>query len=405
MTSCRICGGTLREFLDLGRQPSANRFLLPHEVPEEFTFRLAIGKCDGCTMVQLIDDVPQGLRYHDGYRYLASGSRLHRTHFERDARWLLSTELTGADPFIVEIGCNDGVMLETVARAGVRHLGVEPAGAAAAIAAAKGVQVRTTFFDEDAAAEIRKEHGTADVIFGANTICHIAYQPALLRAVDTLLAADGIFVFEEPYLDTVVGQMAFDQIYDEHVYYFTARSVRAMARRFGFDLVDVAPVPLHGGEIRYTLARSGGRPATPAVDQLLAEEDRRGLADDATLDRFAGKVRRVRDELVALLTSLAADGRTVVGYGAPAKAATVTNYCGIGPDLLPFICDSTPMKQGHLVPGSHIPVRPPEDFHTARPDFALLFSWNHAEEIMAKEKAFHDRGGRWIRYVPGVHVG
>lgn len=404
MTSCRICRSPLQEFLDLGRQPSANRFLTPGEIEHEFTYRLALGLCEACTMVQLIDDVPSRLRYHDDYRYLASGSASHRAHFAEVAAWLRATELTGPDPFIVEIGCNDGVMLETIARAGVRHLGVDPAKAVASLAAAKGVRVRTTFFDEAAAAEIRAVDGAADVVFGANTVCHIADQESLLRAVDAVLSDNGVYVFEEPYLGTVVEGMAFDQIYDEHVYYFTPRSVQAMAKRFGFELVDAAPTPLHGGSMRYTLARAGRRPVSPAVARALAEADAAGLADARSLGRFGGAVRRIRNDLLTLLREIKAEGRTVAGYGAPGKTATVTNFCGIGPDLVPFVCDSTPAKQGLLVPGSHIEVRPPEAFAEAAPDYALLFAWNHAAEIMDKERAFRARGGKWILYVPEVRV-
>jgi len=404
MTTCRVCGATVVRLLDLGRQPSANRFLLPHEVDQEFLFDLAIGMCEGCTMVQLIEDVPQEVRYHDAYRYHASGSASHRKHFQQVAQRFLESELAGPDPFIVEIGCNDGVMLETIAQAGVRHLGVEPAASVAAQAIAKGVRVRQTFFDEQAGARIRTEHGPADVIFGANTICHIAYQGSLFRGADELLGPDGVFVFEEPYLGTIIEGMAFDQIYDEHTYYFTARSVQAMARQFGFELVDVEPVPLHGGEIRYTLARPGRRRPSASVTELLYTERAKGFADPATFHRFAATVARVRDDLTTLLRDIRDRGQTVVGYGAPGKAATVTNYCGIDTGLVPFVCDSTPSKQGHLVPGSHLPVLAPEAFREYRPDYALLFAWNHAEEIMANERAFRDRGGRWILYVPTIRV-
>lgn len=404
MYLCRVCEGPVQEVIDLGRQPSANRFLLPDEIEGELFLRLAVGMCQDCTMVQLLEDMPQEVRYHETYRYHASGSASHRKHFEQVARRFLEGELSGADPFIVEIGCNDGVMLETIAQAGVRHLGVDPAKDVAALAAAKGVRVRTTFFDEPAAVEIRAEHGPADVIFGANTICHIAYQESLLRGVDALLSEDGVYVFEEPYLNTVVERMAFDQIYDEHIYYFTARSVKAMAERFGFELVDVEELALHGGEVRYVLARPSRREPSPAVAEMLARESALGLADPARLERFAGAVEQVRTDLVGLLRDIRAKGQTVVGYGSPAKTSTMTNYCDIGTDLLPFVCDSTPSKQGRLVPGSHIPVTSPEAFTEARPDYAVLFAWNHAEEIMAKEKAFRDRGGRWILYVPDVRV-
>lgn len=402
--TCRVCGGNVQEFVDLGRQTMANGFLRPEDIDSEYFFRLAVGMCELCTTVQLLEEVPQHLRYHDTYRYHASGSESHRKHFDQNARRFMESELTGPDPFIVEIGCNDGVMLATIAQAGVRHLGVEPAGNVAELAKTKGVRVLNEFFNLTTALAIRAEHGRADVIFGANTICHIADIESLFLGVEALLAPDGVFVFEEPYFGTIVGRTAFDQIYDEHIFYFTVRSVQAMADRFGLELVDVERIPMHGGEIRYTLARPSRRTPTPAVGDLLAEERTRRLAEPETFERFGNDVKRVRGDLVALLQEIRADGRRVVGYGAPGKSTTVTNYCGIGPDLVPFICDSTPSKQGHLVSGSHIPVRPPEAFSQDYPDFALLFAWNHADEIMTKEKSFRDAGGRWILYIPDVHI-
>lgn len=403
-TTCRVCGATVRDFVDLGDQPTANGFLLPEDVSGEFAFRLAVGACERCAMVQLMTVVPQERRYHAGYRYHASGSAGHRRHFEADARYFLETELTGRDPFLVEIGCNDGVMLADIAAAGVRHLGVEPSGNVADLARRKGVRVLPAFFDEDTAVAIRDEHGPADVVFGANTVCHIAHIDSVFRGLDALLGTDGVFVFEEPYLGTIVDGMAFDQIYDEHVYYFSVTSVRAMAERFGFELVDAERIALHGGEVRYTITRAGARVPSPRVATLLAEEEAGRLTSPARLAEFGRSVERIRTDLVALLRDLRDRGKRVVGYGAPGKSSTVTTYCGIGTDLVPFVCDSTPAKQGHLVPGSHLPVRPPEAFADPYPDYALLFAWNHADEIMAKEKAFRDAGGRWIRYVPDVRV-
>jgi C-methyltransferase len=403
-TSCRVCAGTVEPFLDLGRQPMANGFLLPTETAGELFFNLAVGVCDTCGMSQLIEEVPQHLRYHGQYRYHASGSAAHRAHFAHNAHRFRETELIGPDPFIVEIGCNDGVMLAAIAAAGVRHLGVEPSTNVADLARQKGIDVLSDFFDERSAAAIRAEHGPADVIFGANTICHIAHVGSMLRGVDALLGPRGVFVFEEPYLGTIVHGMAFDQIYDEHVFYFTATSVRAMAERFGFELVDVEHIPIHGGEVRYTLARTGRRHIRPAVAEVVSEERKSGLLDHATLAGFGRSIEQVRHDLVEVLRDIRSSGARVVGYGAPGKATTVTNFCGIGPDLVPFVCDSTPSKQGHLIPGSHLPVRPPEAFSAPYPEYALLFAWNHAKEIMEKEQAFRAAGGRWILYVPNVHA-
>ncbi|MDN3246985.1 methylation protein EvaC [Streptomyces sp. DSM 42143] len=404
MSDCRVCAGPLTEFLDLGTQPNSDAFPRPDETDGEFFFRLAVGRCASCTMVQLMEEVPRERMFHRDYPYHSSGSSVMREHFENTARLLLATEATGPDPFVVEIGCNDGVMLATVGAAGVRHLGVDPSQGVADEARAKGVRVRTAFFEESTALGIAADDGRADVVYAANTLCHIPYLDSVFRGLDALLKPDGVFVFEDPYLGEIVERTSFDQIYDEHFYFFTARSVRNLARRHGFELVDVARLPVHGGEVRYTLARRGTRVPTPAVAELLAEEESRALADPATLERFAADVRRTREELVALLTELRGQGRRVVAYGATAKSATVANYCGIGPDLVSAVYDTTPAKQGRLTPGSHIPVHPSEAFGDPYPDYALLFAWNHAEEIMAKEREFRAGGGRWILYTPAVHV-
>ncbi|HEU5108585.1 MAG TPA: methyltransferase domain-containing protein, partial [Micromonosporaceae bacterium] len=265
MLKCRVCGQELREFMDLGRQPLANGFLRPEDVADEYFFHLVVGACQACTMVQLTEEVPRHLRYHSAYPYHTSGTVGMRTHFENDARLFLKTELTGPDPFFVEIGCNDGALLRLLAESGVRHLGLEPAGAVADMARAKGVRVRGDFFEESTAADVAAEDGPADVIFGANTICHVADVESLFAGVDALLKPDGVFVFEEPYVGSILDRTAFDQIYDEHFYLFSVRSVQAMADRFGFTLVDVERVPVHGGEIRYTVARRGGRAPRASV--------------------------------------------------------------------------------------------------------------------------------------------
>jgi methylation protein EvaC len=401
---CRVCGGRVTEFLDLGRQPLSDGFLTADDLPEEFFYRLAAGVCSSCAMVQLMEEVPRDLMFHAEYPYHSSGSSVMRGHFAATAREFRETELTGADPFLIEIGCNDGVMLRTLRDAGVRHLGFEPSGGVAEVARAEGLRVRTEFFEESTAARVRAAEGPADVVFAANTICHIPYLDSIFRGVDAVLGPDGVFVFEDPYLGDVVAQTSFDQIYDEHFYLFSAHSIRAAARRFGFDLVDVRRLPVHGGEVRYTLARLGARRPSAAVAELLAAEDERELHSPATLRGFADDVGRVRGDLIALLRRLRAESRTVVAYGATAKSATVTNFCGIDPDLVDYVVDTTPAKQGRLTPGRHLPIRSPSAFAGSYPDYALLFAWNHADEIMAKERRFRRSGGRWILYVPDVHV-
>lgn len=414
MTStCRICAGTVSLFLDLGPQPLSDSFLPaggPGAGPAPHRYHLLVGACDRCHMVQLLEEVTREDMFNDHYPYRTGGSALMRGHFEDTARELLQGELAGGrgrqgrDPFIVELGCNDGTMLKVLADAGCRHLGVEPSTNIAATAVALGVEVLPAFFDRDTAERILADHGPADVVYAANTVCHIPYLPSILAGVRTLLTDDGVFVFEDPYLGDVVEKNSFDQIYDEHFFLFSATTVAEAARLHGLELVDVRRLPVHGGEVRYTLARPGARPVAAAVADLVRQEDERGLHAAATLTAFADRVRQNTGALVALLERLRSENARVVAYGATAKSATVTNFCGIGPELVTYVVDTTPEKQGTLTPGVGIPVVAPGRFHDDYPDYALLFAWNHADEIIANETAFRDSGGRWITYVPEVGV-
>lgn len=402
--SCRLCGGVLREVVNLGRQPVSNAFVRPEDSDKIPFFRLAMGLCSSCTMVQQLEEVPAKQMYRADYPYRASGSQRIRRHFEDVARHLAGKLPAGNQGFVVEIGSNDGVMLKTLSQAGVRHLGVDPAAGAGDVARSLGINIRTDFFNAETADEIRAEQGSADIIFSANTFTHISYLDSILRGVDSLLAPDGLFIFEDRYLGDILKFNYFDQMYDEHIYLFTIRSVQAMAARFGFELVDSEHLSQHGGSIRYTVARAGTQEPSAAVGEFLEQEKAQGLAEEATFVRFSDDIARIKSDLVSLLRDLHSNGKRVIGYGATSRSATVLNYCDIGPELLPAVCDSTPEKQGCLTPGSKIPVLPPEAFSQPYPDYALLFAWNHSEEIMAKESLFKDKGGQWILYVPQVHL-
>ncbi|MBI4314144.1 MAG: SAM-dependent methyltransferase, partial [Candidatus Omnitrophica bacterium] len=210
------------------------------------------------------------------------------------------------------------------------------------------------------------------------------------------LKPSGVMQFEDPYWGAVIDKTAYDQFYDEHVFLFSAASLSRAFRRHGLELVDVEPQPTHGGSMRYTVAHAGSRAPSEAVRLLLAEEDAKGLLTPQTAEAFRRRCEASRECLRALLDDLRARGKRVAGYAATSKSTTVTNYCRITPDLVEYISDTTPLKHGTFSPGAHIPVVPDEVFQTNPPDAALLFAWNHAEEIMEKEKRFEEKGGQWI---------
>ncbi len=404
MPTCLLCDSAVIPFLSLGSMPIANGFLTAEQFADEYRFELGASFCPTCRMVQLNNLVEREKLFHDRYAFYSSTSTRMGEHFKRLAKGLLATHAAGTDPFVVEIGSNDGIMLKHMAARGVRHLGIEPSENVARAAREKGVQTRCAFFDRELAAEITAEYGRADVVFGANVMCHIPDLHSVVSGIGRLLKPTGVLVFEDPYWGDIIEKTSFDQIYDEHAFYFSIGAVERLFEPHGMEVVDVEPLPVHGGSMRYTIARSGSHSATPAVDARRAKERALGLDREETYRRFARNVERSRDELVGLLRRLREEGKRVVGYAATSKSTTVTNYCGITPELVEFISDTTPIKQGRYSPGTHIPIRPHEEFSSNYPDYAILFGWNHAGEIMAKEQAFTAGGGKWILYVPRVHV-
>ncbi len=405
MTACRICGTPIEAFMSLGRQPIANGFRRPDDESEEYFFELAPALCSGCGMVQLVDQPEPERMFHGEYAFFSGTSNLMKQHFQAYAEDIRTRLLAGReDPFVVELGSNDGVMLRHFASAGVRHLGVEPSSNVAAAAREVGVDTLVAFFSAETARGIAADRGKADAILAANVMCHIPDLNSVAEGVTELLSDDGFLVFEDPYLGSMLEKTSYDQLYDEHVYIFSASSVAAAFGRHGLELVDAKPITTHGGGMRYFLARKGAHQPSPAVKAILADEDAKGFTKPETFAAFRARCEKNRDDFKALLQKFKAEGARVVGYGATSKSTTVLNYAGIGPDLIEFISDTTPIKQGKLTPGMRIPVKSYDAFTADYPDYAILFAWNHATEIMAKEEAFNAAGGKWIHFVPTVRV-
>ncbi len=404
MASCRICGTPLAPFASFGRMPLANAFLRPDEVAREYFFELAAGLCRGCGMVQLLEQPAPERMFHGSYPFFTGSSAAMTRHFQALAERVMRDAIARPDPFVVEIGSNDGTLLSPFAKRGVRHAGFEPSANVAAVAASRGVTSRVEFFGEESADRLACEQGQADVILAANALCHVPDLRSVAAGVRRLLRPGGVLVFEDPYLGDVIEKTAYDQIYDEHVFLFSVTAVENLFAPFGLRLVDVEPLPTHGGSLRYTVAHSGHAAPSSAVESWLAKERAHGLTELATFEAFADACERSRDELVGLLLELRGAGRRVAGYAATSKSTTVLNYCGIGPELVEFVCDTTPEKQGRLTPGSHIPVRPHAEFAARRPDYAFLLAWNHRDEILGRERAYTESGGRWIVHVPRVEV-
>ncbi len=404
MIDCRVCGTALKPFMSFGNMPVANGFLLPENYSDEYFYEMATAFCPECGMFQIVEIPAPEQMFHENYAFFTRTSRAMVAHFAEYAAWVRDTYLDADDPFVVEIGSNDGAMLENFAKTGMRHLGVEPSANVAAESERHGVKAMVAFFGAETARRVREEQGPASVILAANVICHIPTINDIAAGIAELLDERGVFVFEEPYLGAMIEKCSYDQIYDEHVFIFSARSVQNAFGRHGLELVNVLPQKTHGGSMRYVLARKGAREVSPAVAELLAVEDGQGLGRAETYEVFRGRCEENRDALVRTIRDLRAGGKRVAGYAATSKSTTVLNYCGLGPDDIEFISDTTPIKQNTFTPGTHIPVKAHEHFKSGYPDYAVLFAWNHEAEIMANEGEFAASGGKWIRFVPKVSV-
>lgn len=402
---CRICTNSIEPFMSFGRMPIANGFMAADQIAGEYFFELAPAFCGHCGMFQIVEQPAPEKMFHENYAFFSGTSRFMQAHFERFATLVRERFLAGrADPFVIELGSNDGIMLRHFKAAGTRHLGIEPSVNVAEAARREGIETLNEFFNEALAERIVAEHGQADAVLAANVMCHIADLPSVARGIARLLKPDGVLIFEDPYLGAMIAKTSYDQIYDEHVFIFSATSVASAFGRHGLELIDVLPQETHGGSMRYVLARQGAHTVSVAVGKVLAQERAQGLDKAETYLRFKANCEASRAALMKVLNDAHAAGRRVVGYGATSKSTTVTNYCGITPAHVEFITDTTPIKQGKLTPGAHIPVKPHAAFAERYPDYALLFAWNHAAEIREKETAFTAGGGRWIVYVPKVDI-
>ncbi len=405
MFRCRVCDARISAFMSFGRMPIANGFLSQGEIENEYFFELAPAFCSECGMFQLVEQPNPDKMFHGQYAFYSSTSRYMQVHFESFANAVMQQSLGGRpDPFVVELGSNDGIMLRHFHHRGIRHLGIEPSVNVADVARGHGIRTISAFFDRKLADDIVAEHGRADAILAANVMCHIPDLPGVAAGVQRLLKPDGVFTFEDPYLGDMIAKTSYDQIYDEHVFIFSASSVMRAFGMHGLELIDVAPQITHGGSMRYALAHKGSHAVSPRVGEQLAKERAQGLDIAETYQRFKRNCENSRALLMQTLEDLRKRGKRVVGYGATSKSTTVTNYCGITPGHVEFISDTTPIKQGKLSPGAHIPVKPYPEFTRQYPDYALLFAWNHATEIREKESAFITAGGRWIVYVPEVKI-
>jgi hypothetical protein len=305
---------------------------------------------------------------------------------------------------VIDIGCNDGTLLKGFQRHGVRLLGVDPAQNLAAFTDGSGIERYTKLFTAATAKEVVAKWGQAAVITATNTFPHIQQLDDFVEGLKAALKPGGAFVIEMHYLLDIIEQVAFDTIYHEHVSYWRLGPMKRLFESHGMTIVDAERVPLHHGQLRVHVQRQEEGKARPAVEQILRAEKAAGLDRFSTYTAFAERAKKIKRDLHHTLRTFAQRGERVAGYGAPAKGNTLLGFLDIGPDLLPYIVDKSPLKQGLFTPGTHIPVVQPERLLADQPDYVLLLAWNFVDEIIAQQAEYQKRGGKFMVPVPEVRV-
>ena len=404
MHKCLICNSSINPFISYGQMPIANGFLTKEKFNNEYFFHMQVAHCTNCSMVQLIETPERQLMFNENYAFFSGTSQAMKTHFLDFANDVKNRFLPKNDAFVVEIGSNDGIMLQNFKEWGIKHLGIEPSANVAQVAKNKGINTIVEFFDEKLAEKIVSENGQADAFIAANVMCHLPYFHSIVAGISKLVKKSGIVVFEEPYVGDVVEKTSYDQIYDEHTFLFSVSSINYIFKEHGMEVIDIAHQETHGGSMRYIIGHKGVRNLSNEAIKQIQKEKELALNSAETYLNFKNNCENSKIDLKKLLQELKSKGKRVAGYGATSKSTTILNYSDIGPDLIEYICDNTPIKQGKYSPGKHIPIVPIETFKNSYPDYLVLFAYNHAKEIMEKEKDFTDKGGKWILYVPNIHV-
>ena len=400
--TCRMCrSASLRLFLDLGFSPPADQFRRKDQLREPEThYPLQVLMCEDCGLAQLSYVVSPEILYRNDYPYESSTTRTGREHWDRFADSVVRRFGLGASDLVVDVGSNVGVLLKSFQSRGARVQGVDPAANIVMIAMRNGIDTLCDFFNADTVARIRDAKGPAAVITATNVFAHVDDLHTFMRNASDLLRPDGVFIFEAPYLRSLLDKVEYDTIYHEHLSYLSMRPLSGFFAQFDMEPFDVEFVDIHGGSFRVFVCRKGRHAVSARVADLIAQEQASGLHGTACLSRFAEAVQHNRRELTWLLHSMKRDGRRIAGVSAPAKGMTLLNYCRIGPELLEFVTEKAELKIGRFCPGTQIPVVSDAELDRGDIDYALLLAWNFAEEIMANLATFRARGGKFIVPIP-----
>jgi SAM-dependent methyltransferase len=404
--TCRFCGTPLSHvFVDLGMSPLSNAYLAESQLldPEPF-YPLKVFVCDHCHLVQLPEFEPPEKIFSD-YAYFSSVSDSWLRHCERYAETMRNRLSLGPASLVMEVASNDGYLLQYFHRAGIPVLGVEPAANVAETAVAAGIPTVVRFFGAQTADDLAAQGQQADLLIGNNVLAHVPDINDFVEGLRRALKPEGVLTLEFPHLARLMQERQFDTIYHEHFSYLSFTVVTRILAEHGLTVFDVEELPTHGGSLRVFAARTeAGREVQSAVPDLLQREGDQGFTDLQHYLGFDADVAAVKRDLLSFLIEARRSGLSVVGYGAAAKGNTLLNYCGIRTDLLDYVADRSPHKQGKFLPGTHVPIVAPDRIRETRPAYVLILPWNLRAEIMEQLAYIREWGGRFVVPIPALEV-
>jgi SAM-dependent methyltransferase len=404
-TPCRICGErNLQPILSLGETPLANSLLRREQLSEpEPRFPLDLYFCPDCSMVQISETVPPEKLFRE-YLYFSSFSDTALKNAETIVNRMIEGKRLDENHLVVELASNDGYLLQFYVKRGVRVLGVEPAQNIAKVANERGVRTVSEFFGAELAQKLAGDGSRADVIHANNVLAHVADTNDFVAGIKRLLKPGGTVVIEAPYVKDTIDNVEFDQIYHEHLCYFSLTSLANLFARHDLTITDVERLPIHGGTLRVFVEHSETASVKQPVKDLFEEEEGWGVNDVSFYQTFGERVEELRENLLKLLRELKAEDKRIAAYGASAKGSTLLNYFRIGRETLDFVADRSTVKQGLFTPGTHLPVVAPESLLQAKPDYVLLLTWNFADEILAQQDEYRRQGGKFIVPIPALEI-
>jgi len=405
--TCRFCGATLRRtFVDLGMSPLCETYPSAADLNRpEMYYPLHVYVCEACFLVQL-DQYESAEKIFGDYPYFSSYSDSWLKHCETYCASMRHRFGLNEKSFVVEVASNDGYLLQYFVRHQVPVLGIEPATNVAKVAVEKGVPTLARFFGTSLAANLASKASLADLIIGNNVLAQVPDLNDFVEGLKILLKPQGILTLEFPHLLQLIGRNEFDTIYHEHFSYFSFLTADRILNSHGLKVFDVEELPTHGGSLRVFACRAedSARRIEANVAKLLEQEKKARLDCVEGYETFASQVKQTKFALVDFLLSAAQQGKTVAGYGAPGKSATLLHYCGIGKDLIAYTVDRSPHKRGRFLPGSHIPIYHPDRIRETRPDYVVILPWNLKDEIIDQLHFIREWGGRFVVPIPKVII-